>query len=88
MIDNTSQLYLKKVEITEITDEYSFECRTGEGKIITNLNERQIQTVIPGVDEEVIVVRGEKRGVRGLVKIVNKKDKKVIIQTLEELETL
>lgn len=88
VVDNTSPLYLKKVEVTEILDEYSFECRTAEGRTVGTLGEKQLQTVVPGVGEEVIVVRGERRGTRGRVQMRDKKEHKVIIQTLEEFEAL
>lgn len=88
IVDKKSPYYLQKVKVVEITGDRSFECLADDRKILKDLRQKDIQTVIPPSDSLVIIVRGEHRGTRAKVKQRWKEEHEVMVQTVEELEII
>ena len=61
IVDKNSKFYLKKVVVVDMLDEREFEClyEGEEGKsMIRNLREKDVQTIVPKVGENVLILSG------------------------------
>ncbi len=57
-----TDLYLKKVIVTDVLDGFSFQVRTSENLLVEDLREDQVQTLIPKRETAVLVLQGECQG--------------------------
>ena len=66
--------------VNDILDERSFTFVMKTGEYFEDLEEKQLETVMPRIGEKVLIVKGEHRGVIGVLKERNKKLNSVVIK--------
>ncbi|CAG9332241.1 unnamed protein product [Blepharisma stoltei] len=77
-------LYNSKVIINDVLDKYSFTALLRNQRIITNLTEKDIETVIPSLNEPIMILKGTNRGeVANLIERDRKRNK-VKVQLINE----
>jgi len=83
---NNGKYYNMKVVVTDILDIDTFSVLTTKGDSINDLREKDIETLLPEVEKNVMVVRGENKGKIATLKVRDKTKNKVIIQYSENYE--
>ena len=78
--------YNMKVTVTDIIDIYTFSVLTSKGDSITILREKDIETLLPDLEKNVMVVRGANKGKIANLKVRDKSNNKVIVQYAENFE--
>lgn len=78
--------YNKKVLITDILDSNTFSALTTQGETINFLKEKDIETLLPELETNVIIVKGKNKGKVATLKLRDKSKNKVILQYLDNLE--
>lgn len=85
IVDKNSSLYLKKVIVTDLVSEREFEClyEGDEGqRLVRDLREKDIQTVLPKLGQVVMILKGGHQGEKARVFQRDKKNEKLVVQTL------
>lgn len=82
------KFYNNKVIVNDIIDGESFSVVTEKGDVVVGLREKELETVIPGEEGKVMVVRGENKGKIAVLKMRDKEKNKVIVQIMEDLQFL
>jgi len=72
--------YNRKLGVEDVPDKWSFVLVTESGNFLENLMEDDIETVMPQLMEDVIIVKGKNRGEVGKLLIRDKKKDEVRIQ--------
>lgn len=83
---NNGKFYNMKVLVTDILDIWTFSVLTPKGENINNLKEKDIETLLPELEKNVMVVRGKNKGKLAILKVRDKAKNKVIIQYSENFE--
>ncbi|KRW99098.1 hypothetical protein PPERSA_02930 [Pseudocohnilembus persalinus] len=76
-------LYNTKAVIQDVLSEKQFQIISEKGDILDDLKEKDIQTVLPSVENTVLIVGGEFRGKKAILKSRDKKQNTVIIMLTE-----
>jgi transcription antitermination factor NusG len=85
VIDKHSPLYLKKLVVIDLISNREFECLNeteGGNRIVRDLREKDLQTVVPKPGETVLILRGPQQGEKAQVFQRDKKKEKVVVQTV------
>lgn len=88
IVDKSSSLYLKKVVVTDLISDREFECLyEGESgnKLIRDLREKDVQTVVPKPGQLILILRGSHQGEKARIFQRDKKSEKLVVQTINEL---
>jgi len=89
IVDKYSKYYLKKVVITELLSDREFECLYIDDQnhkiFLRELREKDLQTSVPRVGENAIILRGNHCGEHAVIFQREKKSEKLIVQTVGEL---
>lgn len=86
ILDPTSKYHMKKAVISDVIYEGgSPQCVLSmDGGILLTVEEKYLETKVPKVGEEILVLKGEDRGQVGTVLEIGSDEKKVMIQLREE----
>ena len=76
--------YLSKGQILDVRDQFTFDFLAENGQIFDNLKEKQLQTVIPKMGQQVLIVKGEHKGKLAKLLTKTKKSKNVSVQLMED----
>ncbi len=79
--------YNKKVRVEDVPDRRSFTVATPEGMVLEDLRESDVETVIPGVAEDVMLVGGSHRGELGKLLMRDRKKDIVKVQMYDKDNT-
>jgi len=71
--------YNKKVRVIDVTDPYTFSVIASDGEVCDKLCESDVETVLPPLENPIMMVRGSSQRQKGILKARNKKDNKVIV---------
>jgi hypothetical protein len=89
VVDKNSKYYLKKVLITELLSDREFECLyvndQGHKIFLREFREKDLQTSVPRVGGNGIILRGNNCGEHCVIFERDKKGEKLIVQTVGEL---
>lgn len=77
--------YNTKAYVNDIIDAYSFSIVTNDGQIHSEFKEKDLETIIPKLDEEVLILFGENRGETGKLISRDKKKDKVLVQLYTDM---
>lgn len=69
--------------VNDILDSRSFSFILRTGEFFEDLEEKQLETVMPKIGERVLILKGDHRGVIGVLKERNKKENSVLIKIEE-----
>lgn len=69
--------------VNDILDSRSFSFIMKSGELFEDLEERQLETVMPKVGEKVLILKGQHRGIIGVLKERNKKENSVLVKIEE-----
>lgn len=83
---HNGKYYNKKVVITDIIDSFTFSALTNEGESLNFLREKDIETLLPPLEKQIIVVKGKNKGKVGILKLRDKAKNKIILQYLDNME--
>jgi len=82
------KFYEKKVCVSDILDQYTFNAIDEKGNLVENLTEKDVETVMPKLTEVVTVLTGEHRGKLGRLIERDRKNNKVLVQLLDSLDII
>jgi len=77
--------YNKEVTVIDLPSSEKFTLITNDGKIIENLTEEDIETVIPGLGEKVIILKGVDKGEQGEIIDIDDESKIVSLRMLNDI---
>ena len=83
---HNGKFYNIKVSINDILDTYSFTAVTNNGEVLYSLREKDVETLLPEVENNIMIVKGEKKGQMAVLKSRDRKKNKVMVQNLDDFE--
>lgn len=83
---HNGKFYNIKVSVNDILDIYSFTAVTKNGEVLYSLREKDVETLLPELESNIMIVKGEKKGQMAVLKSREKKENKVIVQSLDNFE--
>jgi hypothetical protein len=86
VVNKDSKYYNTKAFIEDVIDNYSFSLITNDKVVHTKFVEDDIQTVMPGINENVIILTGTKKGEVAKLLERDKKKNKVTVQLFADFE--
>jgi hypothetical protein len=86
VVNKDSKYYNTKAYIEDVIDNYSFSLITNDKVVHTKFTEDDIQTVMPGINENVIILTGSKKGEIAKLLERDKKKNKVSVQLITDFE--
>jgi hypothetical protein len=86
VVNKHSKYYNTKAFIEDVIDSYTFSLITGDKVIHTKFTEDDIQTVMPAVNENVIILVGSSKGETAKLLDRDKKNNKVTVQMLSDFD--
>jgi G patch domain/KOW motif-containing protein len=77
--------YNTKAFVNDIIDAYNFTVVTNDGQVHSDFKEKDLETIIPKLNEDVIILSGENKGEVGKLLSRDKKNDKVIVQLYTDM---
>ena len=71
--------YNAKVRVSEILDKYTAQLQTTEGLLLTDVREKHLETVMPKLEGQVMVLKGAHRGLTAKLLSRDKKANEVTL---------
>lgn len=88
IINKESQYYNSKVRVEDIIDDYSFSIITNDNVIHNDFKETDCETVIPQINNDVIILSADIKGQLGKLIERNKKTNNVYVQVYDDLSII
>lgn len=88
IINSSSKYYNTKAKVEDIYDLYTFALLTQDGTLHTEFNENDLETVIPKIGEDAMIISGEHKGEIGKLLYRDKKQNIVNIQLFDDLSVI
>lgn len=85
IIKEDSKYYNTKAKIIDVMDEYSFSLLTSDNVLHTSFSENDIETVLPKISNDVLILTGEHKNKIAKLLLRDMKQNKVNVQLLDDL---
>ena len=77
--------YNTKAMVNDICDRYSFSVVTCDGLVFNDFEEKDLETIIPSLNEDVIILNGDYKGEEAKLLSRDKKKDKVLVQAYTDM---
>lgn len=88
IIETSSKYYNTKAKVEDIYDLYTFALLTNDGTLHTEFSENDLETVIPKIGEDAMIIAGDHKGEIGKLLYRDKKQNIVNIQLFDDLSVI
>ena len=85
IIKEDSKYYNTKAKIIDVMNEYTFSVLTSDNVLHTSFTENDIETVLPKISNDVVILTGEHKNKIAKLLLRDKKQNKVNVQLLDDL---